>query len=308
MTSHGNEFRDFCAHERWFHAIDFGSVVSSGRFPPGTPQNRTLLGVMELLNSMEVRGSHILDIGASDGLLSFGLKSRGAGRVVATDSVDRVTFRRGAAQLGLDIEYLPRTQIKDLLSIFASESFDVILCAGVIYHMLNPLSAFIACRKLIKSGGYVLFESAIRVADEPTLMLNSESAQPAKEVNTYWVPSLQAMIGMTKLMSFDPVATRVLTQAGRPLRGTVLARAVSPSDVPDRTEMLDRIHQADFCDFEFRLSDIDNDAAPAVASLGEVAAERTIEMLSETIAFPFNPTDVSSSVGSTAWSSAERNF
>jgi 2-polyprenyl-3-methyl-5-hydroxy-6-metoxy-1,4-benzoquinol methylase len=302
------DFRDFCSQQKWFHAIDFGSVVSSGRFPPGTAQNRTLLGVMEFLKALNLNGSRALDIGTTDGLIAFGMSKLGAASVVATDSVERPTFRRGMQELGLDIDYRPHTQIKDLARLYEPKSFDVIVCAGVIYHMLNPFSAFGECRKLVKDGGYVIFESAIQAGTEPVLVLNSETTKPTKEAYTYWLPTPSAMVGMTKLVSLKPIATRMLAEGNRPFRMTVLAQAVSPSEIPGRSEMLTRIHDVDFCDFEFRLVDIKKPRPSSTVSLAQVAGERIIDATSERIEFPFNPRNASGSVGSTAWMRPTGNF
>ena len=286
------DFRQFCADQRWFQAIDFGDVVSSGRFPTGTPQNRTLFGVMELLMAMDLDGARVLDIGTTDGLIAFALKSLGAGEVVAVDSYDRETFRRGRDELGLDIEYRPNVQIKDLLGLFAPGSFDLIVCAGVIYHMLNPFSAFITCRKLVRNHGWVFVESAIRPGDEPVLMLNSEMSSPLKEMYTYWVPTPAAMAGMSRLVSMQPRATRLLAQGnGPPFRGTVLAQAVNPAEVVEPSEMLARIHEVDFCDFEFQVKVLPADAARSAVTIGDVPTTRTIDVFSQIVEFPYHPRD-----------------
>lgn len=301
-------FRQFCADQQWFQAIDFGAVVSSGRFPAGTPQNRTLFGVMELLSSMDLAGARVLDIGTTDGLIAFGVKALGAAEVVAVDSYDRATFRRGVAELGLDIDYRPNTQIKDLLGLFPPKSFDVIVCAGVIYHMLNPFSAFIVCRKLVRDDGWVFVESAMRPGDEPVLTLNSETAKPVKELYTYWLPTPAAMTGMARLVALQPVATRLLEQGGHPIRSTVLARAVDPARIVEPSEMLARIHEVDFCDFEFQFKQLVGETVGSSTTIGEFVAHRTMDAMTESVRFPYHPTDVSAAVGSTIWANTAGNF
>ena len=65
----------------WLHAIDFGNCQSPGRFATGTPQNRTLFGVMDMLNQVDLTGLNCLDIGTADGLIAFNMATRGAARV-----------------------------------------------------------------------------------------------------------------------------------------------------------------------------------------------------------------------------------
>jgi hypothetical protein len=89
---------------------------------------------------------------------------------------------------------------------------------------------------------------------------------------------------------------------------TVLAQAVAPAEIPGRSEMLTRIHEADFCDFEFRLVDIKKPSPSSAVSLAEVAGERTMDATSERIEFPFNPKNASAAVGSTAWMRPTGNF
>ena len=144
----------------WFHAIDCGDFQTSGRFKPGTPQNRTLYGVFDLIRQMDLRGQNCLDIGTADGLLAFGMKTLGAETVIASDTYRLKSFDLACAAIGAAIDYRPWLQIKDLLATFQPASFDLIACAGIIYHMLNPLSALLVGRQLVKEGGYFLVESA----------------------------------------------------------------------------------------------------------------------------------------------------
>ena len=155
------DIRSFVRKEKWFHALDFGEISSSGRFKPGQPQNITLYGFMDLVKHINLAGITALDIGATDGLASFGMKKLGAASVHATDSTDKATFRFAREYFGLDVEYHPRTQIRDLTTIFSPGMFDFILCAGVFYHMLNPVSALMECRKILKNGGLLVLETAV---------------------------------------------------------------------------------------------------------------------------------------------------
>src|SRR5262245_48163634 len=86
-----DEFRSEMEKIDWFHAIDFGGFQSRGRFAKGV-QNKTLLGVFDLMNGLDLTGRDCLDIGTVDGLTAFGMKAKGARRVVATDRVENSSF------------------------------------------------------------------------------------------------------------------------------------------------------------------------------------------------------------------------
>lgn len=88
-----SELRHIAEKSKWFHAIDFGDFATSGRFPPGSPQNITLFGAMDLLGSIDLNGCRVLDIGSADGLASFGMKKLGAREVVSIDSFDLAISR-----------------------------------------------------------------------------------------------------------------------------------------------------------------------------------------------------------------------
>ena len=80
-----------------------------------------------------------LDVGAACGLLSFGLKARGAKSITAADIVRFPTFEIARKLLDLDVEYLPTVSADRMLDAFPDRRFDLIVCAGLLYHMFNPI-------------------------------------------------------------------------------------------------------------------------------------------------------------------------
>jgi tRNA (mo5U34)-methyltransferase len=295
--------QDF-AKEKWFHSIDFGAFASAGRFPEDSAQNITLFGFMDLVQHVDPTGADVLDIGAVDGISSFGLKKRGAARVVATDTVEKSTFLRARDHLGLDIEYRPGIQIKDFEPIFAPGSFDLIVCAGVIYHMFNPFTAFQACRKMIREDGLLFMETPyVPNDDRGCIYLNSE-AEISREVFTYSIPTEKAVTGMMKLAGFDVLAVRKIH---RPDRITVLGRASALKDIGNRTETLKRIHERDTCDHDFRYAD--HLPTPGRSTLKYTGPRDNIMIDHATYQpnFPFHPPRSKRTVGETIWLSKKGN-
>jgi 2-polyprenyl-3-methyl-5-hydroxy-6-metoxy-1,4-benzoquinol methylase len=292
------------ATSRWFHAIDFGDFASSGRFKPGDPQNVTLYGTMDLITDIDLADTEVLDIGAADGLVSFGAVRLGANRVVATDSVVREGFLLARHALGLDVEYAARLQVKDLVQTFGRGTFDLVVCCGVIYHMLNPASAFFECRKLLKEQGLVIFESVYdKRFDHAAIFINSEE-ELDPEPNTYSIPTRSAILGLMRLACFDILAVRTLIG---PQRITVLGQAVAPEMVRDRTDQTRRIHEIDLCDFEFQIKrHLPSPHQSQISYRGD-AAERSIDHRTYEPDFPFHPPRHRRSVGSTAWNTPDGN-
>ena len=300
MTELAEEF----AKLKWFHAIDFGDFASIGRFQQGRPQNITLYGFMDMIRHVDLAGAETLDIGSVDGISSFGMKTLGARRAVATDSVDKHTFRRAREVLGLDIEYHPDTQIKDFGRIFQRGSFDVILCAGVIYHMFNPVSAFLECRKIIKEGGLLFMETPYFAGEKRACIFVNSETEMVNEIFTYSVPTEAAVRGLMKLAGFEILAVRKI-QA--PDRITVLGRATGLNSIPDRTRLLKRIHEIDTCDFEFRFGKYV--PAPVASSVTYTGPrdDLVIDHKSYQPVFPHHPQVDKPAVGHTAWHSSVGN-
>jgi len=295
---------DQVAANRWFHSIDFGDFASSGRFRPGEPQNITLYGTMDLLGHIDLHCADVLDVGAVDGLISFGAVQLGARRVVATDSVVRDGFLLARETLGLDVEYIPRVQIREFVEQFGRGSFDLIVCSGVIYHMLNPASAFFECRKLLKEHGLLIVESAYESrSDRAAIFVNSEE-ELFVEPNTYSMPTKRAIVGLMRLACLDVLAVRTI--AG-PDRITVLGRAVAPAAVKDRTALTRRIHDVDFCDFDFQIKRFLPSPATSTIRYSGPADEQAIDHQDYQPDFPFHPPRHRRTVGTTAWSTADGN-
>lgn len=298
-SSRGDQdFEQRCESMEWFHSIDFGTIVSRGRFPEGQPQNSTLYGAMGILANTELHGAAVLDVGTVDGLAGFGMVRLGARRVVATDSFERETFLAGRDHLALDIDYRPGLQVRDLVDALGAGSFDLVLCCGVIYHMLNPASAFFECRKLVKDGGLLIIESAYEKEFEQAVIFVNSEEEIYDEVHTYSVPTKRAVVGLMRLAGFDVLATRTLDD---PDRLTVLGRAVPVNEVRARTALTKRIHDVDFCDFDFRLKDLKSSPTRSSARYSGPLGDARIDQHSFRSDFPFHPAPGARTVGRSAW-------
>ncbi len=237
MIATNEEYEARIKAEKWFHAIDFGNgLKSSGRFAIDITPNWTLLGVLHLLEQMQIEGLRCLDIGAFDGLVSFILKSAGAKDVLATDIFDKKTLRLGRELLELDIDYLPNQALETLPQALPDQKFDLIVMAGVLYHLYSPLDGLANCRRLISNGGMLIIETEVVSGDEPHLFLNSSSDE-YPEAFTYWRPTVSGLKDMLKFCCFN-----VIAEVKTDHRYTVLAQAVRPSDVKEKTRSLEAIH------------------------------------------------------------------
>ena len=205
-----DQLRKAVASKKWFHSIDFGNnLISAGRFTSGSAQNYTIFPILRLLDSFSVSQCSCLDVGTMDGIISFTLKKMGASRVVATDLEPRETFTAGRDYLDLDIQYLPSTSLNELPTALGEESFDLIVCAGVLYHLIDPLGNLLHLRNLVRTDGYLLLETQYLHNEKDALISFSPSDLVRGNVhaNTFFRPSFSALYGMIEVAGFDVVCT-----------------------------------------------------------------------------------------------------
>ncbi|MBW2523797.1 MAG: DUF1698 domain-containing protein [Deltaproteobacteria bacterium] len=226
---------------QWFHAIDFGEgLVSPGRFEPGRPPNHSLYGVQELLADVRLQGATAVDVGTMDGLTAFMLAKLGAAKVIATDLARRQTFEVGREALGLTIDYRVPLPVLDLEGALADQRVDLIVLAGVLYHVLDPLTVLAACRRCLRVGGYLILESSYLFDDgRPHLSFNptDRSRRAIERANVFWRPTKAAIEGMLQMVGFQ-----VLSSIAVDGRIAVLAEARRPSDIDGRTDCVASIH------------------------------------------------------------------
>ncbi len=145
-----------------------------------------------------------------------------------------------------DVEYHTKLDIQDLEARFGRQSFDLMIFAGVLYHLMSPLESLVKCRQLLKTNGLILIETCIASnLSGMQLVFNQGMPEPLfDEPTTYFVPSKGALLAMIRSAGFDVLG--VLALQGGTQRATVLARAARPSEVSGKTS-LQRRHD-EYCD------------------------------------------------------------
>jgi len=137
----------------WYHRYE----ISPGVFTPGYCDADPIGLFRRLGLSQELSGMRILEIGTWDGPYAFELESRGA-EVIATDiqDPDSTGFNVAKQILKSKVKYV-RTSVYDLTKNLDGK-FDMVLFAGVFYHLKNPIVAFEQIYEILKDGGTLLFE------------------------------------------------------------------------------------------------------------------------------------------------------
>lgn len=180
----------------------------------------------------DLRGASVLDIGCNAGYFSLQVKRRGAGRVLGIDHMGQYLEQAVACARiwDLDIEYrlLDVDQVPAL-----REEFDVVVFAGVLYHLKNPLRAIedlsAACRDVL------LLETEI-MANDPRnrvyvrqgpfgkvklracrtgIMKFVEGAELNGDLSNWWIPDAECVLGMLRTAGFKYFSAPVYVQENR---------------------------------------------------------------------------------------------
>ena len=161
MTVQGNEF----SRIRWIHKIDLGD----GRVTPGIWAYEEGYG----LEHVDFAGKSVLDVGCIDGMYSFYAERRGASRVFSFDIADEqfgpqqggpqdwtAGYKYAHKALGSKAEYRFPLSVYDL-DPDSVGTFDVVLCLGVIYHLMHPALALERINGVLNMGGTLIVETEV---------------------------------------------------------------------------------------------------------------------------------------------------
>lgn len=143
------------------------------------------------LQNIDFAGKSVLDVGAWDGAWSFFAERRGAARVLATDDLSQ-NWASGSgihiakAALGSRIEIDQSRSIYRLAEM--GQTFDIILCFGVYYHLHAPFEAFAQLRHCCHEDTLILVEGSITRGVHPNAAYYNFPDHTAE-----WLPTVGAL-------------------------------------------------------------------------------------------------------------------
>lgn len=235
----------------WYHKIDLGNGVVT----PGHNWELVWQPIEAAIRALDLRGKQVLDIGCWDGKFTFLAESLGA-TVTATDLQNDVRQKRDTFALAANVlksraEYMPNVDVCKLSEFFPPASFDVIIFAGVLYHLRYPMFALSQIRRTLKPGGVMICESHSIVDDRSFIVFNYKDN---RDFSNWTFPTTAAIRKMVESSYFSVESVTVtpinpatpLKQFARRLLGrdstvyartTITAKAVERQDdahlVPD---------------------------------------------------------------------------
>lgn len=144
----------------WGHTVPFGPFTMPGLLGE---KYLSLAGAFDRQGwwPTDLSGMQVADVGCFTGGLSVLMAARGAERVAAVDELpDHLDQCRLIADAyGLDTVTTHANSLYELRDELPTESFDLILCAGVLYHLSDMLVGLIELQRLLKPGGTLLIET-----------------------------------------------------------------------------------------------------------------------------------------------------
>jgi tRNA (mo5U34)-methyltransferase len=194
----------------WYHEFDFpGGLSARKRDASLAKAHRKLWRFIETqLDQIEFTGKTVLDLGCWDGYWSFYAERRGARHVLATD--DRTQNRTQSAGLLLAKE-LFNSSIETRLDVSVyeaaklNEKFDIILCMGIYYHLVDPFHAFSQVRHCCHQDSIVVFEGEVTDGLRPNTMFYDLSRH-FSPYNAVFVPTVRVLNQMLEAAYFEVVS------------------------------------------------------------------------------------------------------
>lgn len=233
----------------WYHEIDLGD----GIFTPGqTAFNGIWNMTRSVRSNIDYTNKKVLDICAFDGMFSFEAEKLGASLVVATDccynQYKNILFCLKVLNSNVIPYYnISPYNLEDRLDVFLTECifdkdepydrlFDIVQHLGLLYHVRDPILSLSQARSVIKTGGYLLLETAGIDGDESKMVFNGvpgkdeywptcgmqmpppnfnyqkTSARIMPDSSTWWCPTVNCLKEILKSCLFEVIDSTVRTK------------------------------------------------------------------------------------------------
>ncbi len=220
------EYQERINAVRWYHEFDFpNGLKARSAYGEGDVafHRRLWKFIQEHLDKIEFRNRSVLDIGCWDGYWSFYAERLGAAPVLATD--DQTQNWAKSSGLLLAQELLGSAVDTRLdVSIYnldcLARQFDIILCLGVYYHLVDPFYAFSQIRHRCHSNTIVVFEGDVTTGMPPSTV-RIDLSNPALPIFLPTPASLNHLLGAAYL---EPVSQVFMTLPGEMARCLTVCR------------------------------------------------------------------------------------
>lgn len=198
--------KDEVARHFWYHTIDLGD----GIITPGVKTAELMrLESEAMFGRLDLRNKSFLDIGAWNGAFSVEAARRGAARIAALDHHTwnnpqlrgRETFDFVAKVTRNKFEAIDMDLDQPALSLSGIGRFDVVLFAGVFYHLFDPIAATREIAAL--TGEVLIMETHVEeIGDGRPAMIFYPGAELSNDPTNWWGPNIACVVALLKQFGF----------------------------------------------------------------------------------------------------------
>lgn len=195
----------------------------------------------------DLSGRTFIDVGCWEGNICAEATKRNATSVLGIDYCTSPDLARNQQKFGFGFIQLDVFSEKFL----ELPEFDVVHCAGVLYHVENPLSLLFRLRKLCRAGGSLYLETTLYHAavSEPVMVFHPDDSFDDNPSN-WWSPNESCLLEMVRATGFaDTIVTfRTPPNPSAPTIGRIGITAwaastpgdISPKLLPRRPSFMPR--------------------------------------------------------------------
>lgn len=186
----------------WYYSIELlPGLITKGIYPLDLPMLPRLM-----LRRCELAGMDCLDMGAMEGIIPVLMRRGGAESVLAIDAVDHCLDKLKAVQhyYEVDFDYRSVGLMYDLQQKLPGQSFDLINCSGLLYHVFSPLMLLCGVRPLLKRNGLMIVSTNVILEDGYSQEFN-DAGRIQQETNTFWYLSVKLFDYMLRYLKLAPI-------------------------------------------------------------------------------------------------------
>ncbi|HET6964758.1 MAG TPA: methyltransferase domain-containing protein [Acidimicrobiales bacterium] len=186
----------------WYYTVELApGVFARGQYQPTRP-----MPPRTLMRGVDLRGATCLDMGSMEGLMPVLMSRGGATQVIATDYNQHCLEKMAAVRLayGVDFQFAAVGPMHDLFRKLTVNSFDLINCSGLLYHVWSPLHVLASVRPLLRRNGLMIASTYTVDCPELVAEFNQAGGLDA-ETNTFWYLSLPLFDYLLAYMRLIPI-------------------------------------------------------------------------------------------------------
>lgn len=193
----------------WYHKINLGN----GIITPGYEFDKIWSNTHNVVDKLEYSNKQVLDLGSWDGYWAFYAEARGARQVLATESRLKALENCLFCKAALESKVIPlfNCKVQELTSALNirgfEPNFDIVHHLGLLYHLRDPYLSLTECRKVMKTGGILVLETACVLDDKKSFLFHNGVPNNFHfyGLSDTWAPSTLCIKEMLKRSMFEPV-------------------------------------------------------------------------------------------------------